>query len=326
MTTTSLIDIDRLAAWLDQSGLEVGERTTVEPMSGGASNEMFAVARGGAHWVLRRPANVAVDRADAGMAREYRILRALRGSEVPHAEAVAVCEDHSVLGRTFFLMRRVDGGPPTKVPPEFDNPSGRAGVIAAVVDALARLHEFKWQDSELSDLGRPADFHERQVERWTRQLRSYQGRELPGMADVTDWLRSHLPRAFTPALMHGDYHAFNLLMTFQRRPRVSAIVDWETATIGDPLLDLAGLCEAWTRDAGPGWPPVEDMVEIYRGARNLPDVGDLTYYQVLYNFRLAVLLEGVYQRARHDQLRAEQPEIGQFVLSNISRALVLIGE
>jgi aminoglycoside phosphotransferase (APT) family kinase protein len=326
MTATALIDIDRLAAWLDQVGLAAGEPTTVEPMSGGASNEMFAVTRGGARWVLRRPANVAVDRADAGMVREYRILRALRGSEVPHAQAVALCEDHSVLGRTFFLMGHVDGRPPTRMPPEFDNPSGRAAIIEAVVDALARLHEFKWQDSELSDLGRPADFHERQVERWTRQLRSYEGRELPGIASITDWLRSHLPRAFTPALMHGDYHAFNLLATFERRPRVSAIVDWETATIGDPLLDLAGLCEAWTRDAGPGWPLVDDMVEIYRRARNLPDVGDLTYYQVLYNFRLAVLLEGVYQRARRDRLRVEQPEIGEFVLSNVSRAMSLIGE
>jgi aminoglycoside phosphotransferase (APT) family kinase protein len=204
-----------------------------------------------------------------------------------------------------------------------DTARGRRAIAGAVVGALARLHDFDWRAGGLAHLGRPDGFHQRQVERWTRQLTSYGGRELPGVGEVTAWLQSHRPGEFEPALMHGDYHMLNVLMTFGEPPEVAAIVDWETATIGDPLLDLAGLCESWARVAGSGWPGSPELIERYRQARGLAHVPDLAYYEVLYNFRLAVLLEGIFQRAQRDPTRAAQPGLGEHALFNIRRAATL---
>lgn len=321
-----LIDPDRLSAWLDARGLETGHPIDVQPLPGGTSNAMFLVDRGTCRWVLRRPAHIAVERADEGMRREHRILAALDGTSVPHPAVVALCEEPDVLGRTFYLMERVEGVNPFPPPPEFDADRHRAEIAFGLVEALARLHEVNWQARGLGDLGRPERFHERQVDRWSRQLASYQGRELPGMDTVTAWLEANRPAAFEPTLMHGDYHMMNTLIAPRPPGRVVAILDWETATIGDPLLDLAGFCEVWCPVASDGWPGREALVQHYRTARGLDALADLTYYQALYNFRLAVLQEGIYQRSLRDPTRPDQPMMGQRALANVARAMELVSK
>lgn len=318
-----LVDPERLAGWLDGQGIEVGRPVGVQPLTGGASNVMFTVDRGAGRWVLRRPAKVAIERANDGMVREYRILAALDGTEVPHPGAVALCQDHEVLGCTFFLMEHVDGVNPIPLPAGFDDDEHRAEVALAMVASLARLHRVDWRAAGLGDLGHPERFHERQVERWSRQLASYQGRELEGIGAVAAWLEGHRPDQFEPTLMHGDFHMRNVLIASDPPGRVVAIVDWETATIGDPLLDLAGFCEVWCPVADVGWPSRQALVERYGEVRGLDTVGDLTYYEVLYNFRLAVLLEGIYQRSRRDSTRPDAHDMGQLVLRNVARAAEL---
>jgi aminoglycoside phosphotransferase (APT) family kinase protein len=192
-----------------------------------------------------------------------------------------------------------------------------------LVDALANLHQIDWQAAGLADLGRPDGFHERQVERWGTQLASYGGRALPGIEGVMRWLELHRPRSFTPTIMHGDYHMLNVLVAPDRPGRVVAVVDWETATIGDPLLDLAGFCEIWCSFAQDGFPDRAQLVARYAAARGLGDVDDLTYYEALYNFRLAVLLEGIYQRSLHDPTRPAQDALGDRALLNANRAVEL---
>ena len=319
----SLVDLERLGAWLDDQGLEVGAPITAQPLSGGRSNAMFLLDRGQRQWVLRRPALVAVERADEGMRREFRIISALEGTDVPHAAPVALCDDHDVLGCTFYVMDRVDGVNPLPAPAALDDEQGRIELAFALVDALARLHEVDWRARGLGDLGRPDGFHERQVRRWSTQLASYGGRALPGIDQVTAWLSAHQPTSFEPTIMHGDYHMMNVLVGTDRPGRVLAVLDWETATIGDPLLDLAGFCEVWCAAAGEGWPSRHELVERYRVTRSLDAVGDLTYYDVLYNFRLAVLLEGIYQRSRQDSSRADDDMMGERALFNLGRAVEL---
>jgi aminoglycoside phosphotransferase (APT) family kinase protein len=320
-----LVDPARLGPWLDGQGLASGREITVEPLQTGRSNAMFVIRRGGSEWVLRRPAQVAIERADEGMRREYRLLAALAGSRVPHPAVVALCDDHDVLGCTFYLMARVAGVHPLPAPPALDDTAHRAELAFAMVDALAGIHAVDWRAAGLADLGRPEQFHERQVSRWTRQLASYEGRELPGIGTVTTWLEANLPAGFEPTIMHGDFHMMNVLVAEDAPGRVTAVLDWETATIGDPLLDLAGFCEIWCPAAGAGWPAREALVERYRTARGLDEVGELTYYEVLYNFRLAVLLEGIYQRSLRDPTRPNQDEMGARVLFNVGRALALVG-
>jgi aminoglycoside phosphotransferase (APT) family kinase protein len=320
----SLVNAEGLGAWLDGQGLEVGHSIRIEPLAGGTSNAMFIVIRGRCQWVLRRPAKVALERANEGMRREYAILSALEGSDVPHPRAVALCDDHDVFGATFFLMERIDGVNPIPLPPTFESDLHRTEISFAMVESLARLHKFDWRAAGLSHLGQPEQFHERQVSRWTNQLAAYEGRELVGIDSVTRWLEENVPGDFTPTLMHGDFHMLNALIAPTPPGRVLAMVDWETATIGDPFLDLAGFCEIWCSVCTEGWPTRQELVEHYCSIRDIETVGDLTYYDVLYNFRLAVLLEGVYQRSLRDSSRPDQDDLGQRVLANVARAADLV--
>ena len=319
-----LVDADSLGAWLDAQDLEPGRPLKIEPLSGGSSNAMFVVERGEARWVLRRPARVAVDRANEGMRREFRILAALAGTDVPHPDVVALCDDQAVLGCTFYLMERVQGVNPFPLPAVFESDAGRAEVAYSMVEALGRLHRVDWLAAGLGGLGRPEGFHQRQVDRWSRQLASYEGRDLPGIETVMAWLESNLPKDSASTIMHGDFHMLNVLIAPEPPGRVVAILDWETATIGDPLLDLAGFCEVWIPVANDGWPSRAELVERYSAVRGIGVPGDLTYYEVLYNFRLAVLLEGIYQRSRRDPTRPDQDDMGERVFYNLNRALGLI--
>lgn len=323
--TAELVDPRRLGEWLDGKGLEAGKPIEIAPLTSGRSNAMFTVRRGAARWVLRRPAIVAIERANDGMRREFQILDALKGSDVPHPETVALCEDHDVLGCTFFLMQEVTGIAPAPPLPDDFGAEDRAGVAFAMIDALAALHEFDWQRSALVDFGRPEGFHERQVDRWSTQLASYQGRELPGIDRLTDFLSTNIPSAFSPSLMHGDFHMFNALIEDRPPGRVLAILDWETATIGDPALDLVGFCEIWGKVAsGPGWPTSAELIDRYRERRDLDLPADLSYYEVLYNFRMAVLLEGIFQRSRHDPTRPDLDDVGVGAMGFLDRALEVV--
>ncbi|MGW0661872.1 phosphotransferase family protein [Streptodolium elevatio] len=330
-----LLDPARLGTWLDGLGLAPGEPVEHSALSGGKSNAMFQIRRGEHAWVLRRPAGVALDRAEDGLRREFRILTALADTPVPHPRAVAFCDDRGVLGSAFYLMARVEGFAPfpeaipasfgtagtpgTPGTPPGSSPGREIGL--AMADTLADLHALDPQAVGLGDLGRPDGFHERQVGRWMKQLSGYpeQG-TLPGVEVVTSWLGKNLPPAFTPVLMHGDYHFGNVLLAPDPPPRVTAIVDWETATIGDPLLDLAGFLRIWFETGpaeGSSW---DEMAARYatRAGRELPD---LTYYITLSRFRLAVLLEGIHQRAKSDPTRTPQPGIGTYARRLITDAV-----
>ena len=322
--SSDLIDEGQLRLWLDEAGLEAGRPLRVEPLSGGASNAMFVIYRGSSQWVLRRPKKVAADRANVGMAREYGMLAALRSTNVPHPKVIALCENEDILGCTFYLMEKVEGVSPFPLPADLDDTSGRAEVTFSVVGALAALHQVDWRAAGLVGFGRPEQFHERQVERWSSQLASYNGREMPGFEDVANWISDHVPSRFESSIMHGDYHMFNMLISPDSPGRVVAILDWETATIGDPLLDLAGLVEIWCSLFTEGWPSRQEMVERYREERGLSTLGDLAYYEVLYNFRLTVLLEGIYQRSIKDPDRDLQDGIGERAMFNLRRAGELV--
>jgi aminoglycoside phosphotransferase (APT) family kinase protein len=318
--STALIDEERLATWLDALGLQPGWPMNVKPLAGGSSNAMFVVERGSEQWVLRRPASVAIERASEGMRREFRLITALEGTPVPHPAPVALCDDESVLGCVFYVMQRVHGVHPLPPPKALDDEVHRRQTAFALVDALASLHRVDWRAAGLADLGRPEQFHERQVSRWTRQLLSYGGRKLEGVDRVTEWLQQNLPAHYEPTIMHGDFHMLNVLIAPDVPVRLVAILDWETATIGDPLLDLAGFCEVSLTASGTAWPSREELIARYGETRPLEAGLNLTYYEVLYNFRLAVLMEGIYQRSLVDANRPDQNLVGERALFNLARA------
>src|SRR5437868_11269799 len=185
-----------------------GEPIEHRYVSGGSQNEIYEIRRGELHAALRIPPPTAPDARDDGILREWRIIEALDGTDVPHTAAIAVCTDKSVLGRTFYMMGFVDGWSPMGLtdgwPAPFDTDlDARKGLAFQLVEGIGLLSKVDWQAKGLQDLGRPDGFHERQVDRWTAFLERIKGRELPGLDEASAWLREHKPIDFIPGLMHG---------------------------------------------------------------------------------------------------------------------------
>jgi aminoglycoside phosphotransferase (APT) family kinase protein len=317
--TTLLCDPARLAAWLDAEGLAPGVPLAVERITTGHSNETFLVRRDADTWILRRPPRVPLAPTAHDMVREGRILRALAGSTVPAPRLVAACADPSVIGAPFHLTERLDGWViRERVPDPFLAPGARPHVGEAFVEALTALHAADWRALGLGDFGRPDGFLARQVARWTKQLESYRQRPLPDMDALAAWLASHRPPGAPPTVIHGDYHLDNVIYAPSLPPRVAAILDWETATIGDPLVDL-GLCTALWPDPDDEHLPMGDSVPLaalggfgsrrelaaHYAARSGRSIDHLPYYQALGLFRLACILEGSW--ARHVRGAADDP-------------------
>jgi aminoglycoside phosphotransferase (APT) family kinase protein len=315
-TTPSIADVEKLTAWLDAQGLGVGAPLEHRFVSGGSQNEIYELRRGDLHCAMRIPPVTAPADRDAGIVREWRITEALNGTDVPHTEAIAVCTDSSVLGRTFYLMGFVDGWSPMQTfgswPAPFDNDlEARQGLAYELVKGAALLSKVDWRAKGLEDLGRPEGFHERQVDRWTAFLERIKGRELPGFDVAAAWLRTHKPIDYIPGIMHGDYQFANVMYRHGAPARLAAIVDWEMGTVGDPKLDLGWVMHTWPEDTSSGegglggyadmtGMPSRNEVLAYYAEISGRQVDDIDYYCVLAKWKLAIILEQGYQRAGDD--------------------------
>ncbi|MFN8025601.1 MAG: phosphotransferase family protein [Acidimicrobiia bacterium] len=301
---------------MDSKGLEPGAPIETNFVAGGTQNEIFEIRRGDLHCALRIPPPGAPESRDEGIVREWRIIEALGGTDVPHTPAVALCDDQSVLGRTFYLMGFVDGWSPMNTdgwPAPFDTDlEARNGLSYALVDGAALLSKVDWQAKGLQDLGRPDGFHERQVERWTRFLERIKAREIPGFDEATAWLAAHKPLDFVPGIMHGDYQFANVMFGHGAPARLAAIVDWEMGTVGDPKLDLAWIVQAWPENMDDpeetmasyvdltGMPSRDQILARYAEVSGR-QVDDIDYYVILAKWKLAIVLEQGFQRAGDDE-------------------------
>jgi aminoglycoside phosphotransferase (APT) family kinase protein len=312
-----VIAFERLAAWMDDNGLPgKGEPIEHRFLSGGTQNEIYEIRRGDERCVIRiPPANAPADR-DQGILREWRIVEALDGTDVPHTDAVAVCADATVLGRPFYLMGFVDGWSPMDHktwPAPFDTDlQARAGLGYQLAEGIALLSKVDWQAKGLHDLGRPDGFHARQVDRWTSFFERIKGREIEGMDTASAWLRTHDPIDYIPGLMHGDYQFANVMYEHGAPARLAAIVDWEMGTVGDPKLDLAWMVQSWPEDTSApraseasyvdmrGMPSRAQVLAHYAAVSGR-QVDDIDYYVVLARWKLAIVLEKGFQRAGDDE-------------------------
>jgi aminoglycoside phosphotransferase (APT) family kinase protein len=303
---------DGLAEWMSQQGLGDGPLENVSAITGGTQNIMLRFTRSGRPYVLRRGPKHLRPRSNVVIMRETQVLAALAGTDVPHPRLIASCDDPGVLGdAVFYLMEPIDGFNAGQELPELHaaDPAVRFEMGLSMADALAKLGAVDYAAVGLSDYGKPEGFLERQVPRWLSELESYKefenypGLDIPGVDDVAAWLEEGRPTAWTPGIMHGDYHAANVMFS-RTGPEVVAIVDWEMSTIGDPLLDLGWLLATWGQSAAFGGALFEksglaapsDLVERY--ARNtIRDLTHVTWYTVLACFKLGIVLEGTNARA-----------------------------
>lgn len=304
-----MLDLHRLAGWMDGQGLGAGQITNVVMLTGGTQNILLRFTRAGRDYVLRRPPEHKRANSDETMRREARVLAALAGSDVPHPGLIAACPDPEVLGAAFYLMEPVDGVNPAEEMPErlATDPQWQYRLGLSMVDGIAALSRVDLVARGLSDFGRAEGWLERQVGRWRKQLDSYAeipnypGPSLPHVDRVAQWLDAHRPARWRPGLLHGDVHFANVLVR-RDAPELAAFVDWELATVGDPLLDLGHMLACWpAREATvarlelPDLPAQEVIIERY-AAQAERDVTDVTWFIVLACYRLGIILEGSYAR------------------------------
>lgn len=306
------LDLARFRAFFeDASPGSINGPLRARVIAGGKSNLTYEVTDGQASWIVRRPPLGHVLATAHDMSREHRVITALHPTDVPVPATHALCEDTDVIGAPFYVMERVEGTAYRLASQLEPLGSERTGAISArMVDALATLHRVDPAEVGLSDFGRPAGFLARQVRRWKKQLDASRSRELAGADDLHHLLEANLPVEGAPAVVHGDFRLDNLLVDDD--DQVAAVVDWEMATLGDPLTDVA-LLMVYQRmadlDTGhavtdastaPGFLTDEEILNRYadRSQRDLPA---MDFYLGLAHFKLAVILEGIHYRYVHGQ-------------------------
>jgi aminoglycoside phosphotransferase (APT) family kinase protein len=324
-----MLETKALDAWIGDRLPGAGMPLSAERMGEGTgiANALYLVRRGDETWVLRRPPDVKNDPSASNTAREWRILNALDGTPVPHPRPLLYCDDATVIGAPFLMMEVISGFTPGfELPDPFaSNPPMRRELALAYVDGCASLSKVDWWARGLEGLGKPEGFLERQVPRWLAQLERYRTRELPELEFVTTWLESNVPTMSPAAIIHGDYSPFNVMVCPEPPARLAAIVDWDTGTIGDPLLDIGHLLARWTEpgeepvinvQAGgvDGYPTRAAMADRY-AERTGRDLGALAFYEVLALFKLAVILEGTHAR----ESAAGVPEAEQSMVEIVPR-------
>ncbi|AAZ55877.1 phosphotransferase family protein [Thermobifida fusca] len=300
------LDLQRLHAYLDEvrPGLVTGPLTG-ELIEGGRSNLTYSVTDGTTRWVVRRPPLGHVLPTAHDMAREYRVISALADTDVPVPAVVALCEDTSVIGARFYIMEFVPGTPLRRADQLASRGPHRTRDIALrLIDTLAALHSVDPAAVGLADFGRPHGFLERQVRRWGKQLDASRSRDLPGIDELRARLADTVPESGAAAIVHGDYRLDNVLVDTD--DRITAVLDWEMSTLGDPLTDL-GLMLVYFSDEilatpgpsdvhrAPGFPTTDELIARY-AERSGRDISRLDWYTGLAFFKLAVILEGIHYR------------------------------
>ncbi|MBE2318486.1 phosphotransferase family protein [Solirubrobacter sp. CPCC 204708] len=320
-----LLVLRPLERFLDEHGLGTGE-ITAQPVGDGHSNVTYLVARRGGVWVLRRPPRPPLPPSAHDVLREARLLRALEPTAVRVPKVVATCDDEAVIGAPFYVMERVHGTVINATLPDGATP---AGVAAELVDALVEVHATDWQACGLEGFGKPTGYLQRQVRRFTGLWEHNATREIAALDEVTAWLGEQLPESGPATIVHGDYRLGNVMFT---GGRLSAIFDWELATIGDPLADVGYLLATWAQEGDPqstiaslttvtrtpGFPTRDALVARYE-ERSGRSMRDLRWYTTLALWKSAIFLEGSYKRrlagttedAFFDRLKEGVPEIAE---------------
>ena len=302
------LDATRLSAWARTHLPELAEPLSIEKFAGGQSNPTYRIETGGAPVVLRRQPFGALLPSAHAVDREYRVLAALHPTGFPVPRPLAFCSDPSVIGSMFYVMALAPGRSFWNGALPEVAPGDRNRVYRAMITTQARLHQIDPASIGLEGFGPSGGYLERQVERWTRQYRATQTDLIPAIENLIDWLPRTIPSEGRTAIVHGDFRIDNLIYD-PLEPEVRAVLDWELATLGDPLADFAYLAMNWVlqADGGPGLggvdlaaagiPDLDEAVALYCRLTDRPQPPDLHWYFAFNLFRLAGILQGVKKRS-----------------------------
>jgi aminoglycoside phosphotransferase (APT) family kinase protein len=306
-----LLVLEPLEAFLDSEGLGEGE-IEANPIGEGHSNVTYLIERGGNEMVLRRPPRPPLPPSAHDVLREARLLSALRDTPARVPDVLAVCDDPMTIGAPFYVMERIEGDViVTSIPPTLDTPGERRRIGEELIDSLVEIHAVDWRAAGLEDFGKPTGYLERQLRRFLGLWELNKTREIPAVESVGAWLAQHLPSSGPATIVHGDYRLGNTIFAPGAPAHLAAVLDWEMATIGDPLADLGYLCMMWTEAGDPhaglrdalgsvtraeGFPTRAELIARYEELSGR-SMGDIRWYTTLALWKSVVFMEGNYKRA-----------------------------
>jgi aminoglycoside phosphotransferase (APT) family kinase protein len=305
------LDSDKLGAYLQEHLGDLDGPLAIRQFPSGFSNLTYLIQAGGQELVLRRPPFGVNIKSAHDMGREYRILSHLHRVYPKVPRPLLYCQDEAALGAEFYIMERVRGiilradMPEAMAPP----PDLMARIAEAFIDNLVALHAVDYEAAGLGDLGRPAGYVQRQIEGWARRYEKARTDDIPEIERAAAWLVRHMPPEAGAALIHNDYKYNNLVLGPADWSHILAVLDWEMATLGDPLMDVGAMLGYWidvddpplmqtlrySPTALPGNPTREALVERYiqKSGRRAPDI---VFYYVYGVFRLAVIIQQIHRR------------------------------
>jgi aminoglycoside phosphotransferase (APT) family kinase protein len=310
MNTRLQFDLDALTRYLTVHVPGFQGPLSVEKFPGGQSNPTFLLTVQSGRYVLRRQPPGELLKSAHAVDREFRVLSALGGTQVPVARAWHLCEDRDVIGSLFYVMSYEDGQ-------IFWNPAlpevpfeERGAIYDALLGTMAALHDVDIEAAGLSDYGRPGNYFARQIDVWTKQYRAAQTETLEAMESLIEWLPAHCPAEDgKPSLVHGDFRIDNLIF-MRGKPQVRAVLDWELSTLGNPLADIAYFCMCLRLPPGShiaglagldrgalGVPDEVSIVARYCELRGIASIDHWNFYLAFSFFRLAAIAQGVKKRA-----------------------------
>jgi aminoglycoside phosphotransferase (APT) family kinase protein len=298
-------DEARLDAWLKANVDGYAGPLEVRQFKGGQSNPTYQLVTPGQTYVLRRkPPGVLLPSAHA-VDREHRLLSALHPTGFPVARPRALCMDESVIGTIFYVMDMVEGRVMWDQSLPAYTPAQRRDIFMAKLQTLAALHNTDYEAIGLSDYGKPGNYMARQVARWTKQYRASETQRIEEMEKLMEWLPGAIPEQERTSIVHGDFRLDNVIF-HPTEPRISAVLDWELSTVGDPMADFTYVLMSWYEGAitgvpdlkAHGIPTIEEYAEAYRELTGRKTMPDLNWFFAYNGFRLAAILQGIIGRAR----------------------------
>jgi aminoglycoside phosphotransferase (APT) family kinase protein len=315
------LPLEPLGRYLRGAVPSFGDLVEARKFPGGQSNPTFLLTATGGRFVLRRKPPGQLLKSAHAVDREYRVMAALAGTDVPVPRVHALCEDDGVIGSAFYVMDYLEGRIFWNAALPELGADERGAVYDAMNAALAALHRVDPAAVGLSDFGRPGSYFARQTARWTGQYRASETAAIPDMDALIAWLERAMPEDDgRVGLVHGDWRLDNLIFA-PDAPRLLAVLDWELATLGHPFADLAYQCMQWRLPAdcalpglgdldrrAHGIPTEDDYVAAYCARMGLPGIPDWRFYLAFSFFRLGAILQGVYKRALDGN--ASNPERG----------------
>ncbi|WP_066794692.1 phosphotransferase family protein [Sphingomonas soli] len=300
------LDETRLGEWLSANVSGFAGPFTVEKFPGGQSNPTYRIDAASGSYVLRRKPFGPILPSAHAVEREHQLIAALHPAGFPVAKPYGLCEDGAVIGAPFYIMEMVegrtlwDGSLPGMAPAE------RTAHYNAITDTLAALHSIDYAAVGLGEYGRPGNYFERQVARWSKQYRASQTDDLPEVEGLIEWLPRTVPEQTRTSIVHGDFRIDNMIFA-PAEPRVIAVLDWELSTLGDPLADFSYYLMSWVTEpegrsgvkgltGETGIPAIEQVVERYCAATGRDGVPDLNWYFAYNLFRLTGIVQGIKKR------------------------------